>query len=160
MKVSGDVLFRNHVHTFRSLFTNHTYRAQQMTKIIDQVRIQLNRKRSFDVAFLQRNTTNIVELLVLRFWRRYLKRSRMFFRPRQHHWHGRLAPQVTPFARDDARVDIVILEFSPYTPTAVLGGPASEPSARVGHGGVSCSRSRPSRVSASSGSSAPWRLMQ
>lgn len=66
MKVSGDVLFRNHVHTFRLFFTNHTYRAQQMTKVIDQVRIQLGRKTSFNVAFLQRNTTNIVELLV--FW--------------------------------------------------------------------------------------------
>lgn len=52
MKVSGDVLFRNHVHTFRLLFTNHTYRAQQMTKIIDQVRIQqLDRKTSFNWHF-------------------------------------------------------------------------------------------------------------
>jgi len=68
MKVRGDVLFRDDVHTFRLLFTNHTYRAQQMTKIIDQVRIQqLDRKTSFDVAFLQRNTTNMVELLVFQF---------------------------------------------------------------------------------------------
>lgn len=52
MKVSGDVLFRNHVHTFRLLFTNHTHRFQQMTKFTEQVRIQLDRKKSVDVLFL------------------------------------------------------------------------------------------------------------
>lgn len=39
MKVRGDVLFGNHVHTCRLLFTNHTHRVQQMTKVIGQVRI-------------------------------------------------------------------------------------------------------------------------
>lgn len=57
MKVSRDVL-RNHVHSFRLLFTNHTHRIQQMTKVIGQVRTPLDRKMSFDVAFLERNTTN------------------------------------------------------------------------------------------------------
>lgn len=52
MKVSGDVLFRNQVHIFRLLCTNHTYRVQQMTKVTDQVRIQLDRKMSFDMVFL------------------------------------------------------------------------------------------------------------
>lgn len=52
MKVSEDVLLRNHVHTYRLRFTNHTYRAQQMTEDIDQVRIQFDRKMSFNIAFL------------------------------------------------------------------------------------------------------------
>lgn len=52
MKIGGDVLFRNNVHTFRLCFTNHTHKIQQVTKVIGQVRIQLDRKMSFDMAFL------------------------------------------------------------------------------------------------------------
>lgn len=49
MKVHGAVLIRN---TFKQLYTNHTHRGQQMTKVIGQVRIHLDRKVSFDMAFL------------------------------------------------------------------------------------------------------------
>lgn len=52
MKVGGDVLFRNNVHTLRLRFTNHTHRVQQVTKVIGQVRIRLDRKVSFDMVFL------------------------------------------------------------------------------------------------------------
>lgn len=49
MKVHGAVLIRN---TFRQLYTNHTHGGQLMTKVIGQVRIYLDRKMSFDMAFL------------------------------------------------------------------------------------------------------------
>ena len=58
----------------RLLFINHTYRVQQITKVIVQVRIQFDRKMTLEVVFLQRDTSK-VELFMFQLRRQYLKRS-------------------------------------------------------------------------------------
>lgn len=58
----------------RLLFINHTYRVQQITKVIVQVRIHFDRKMTLEVVFLQRDTSN-VELFMSQFRRQYLKSS-------------------------------------------------------------------------------------
>ena len=122
MKVSEDVLFRNHVHTFRLLFTNHTYRVQQMTKF--QVRIQSDRKMTFDVVFLQRNTTN-VEFLMSQFRRQYLKRSKMFLAmATSFKWE--FSPYGNPFWKGQHSLGCIHSGIFPYKPTALLCSHASE----------------------------------